>query len=190
MLDSDKRDISTISNPDYFEEIFRKYFEPLTFYAMKLLHDQDSAKEMVHTVFINLWERKDKIHLKQPIKSYLYTSVHNRCLNFLRDKSKFVSEDAGEINFLHELSESLTPDIELLETESRINNAINRLPEKCRQIFKLNRFEEKKYHEIANYLNISVKTVEGQMSRALRILREELKDYLVLFIWLISETFW
>lgn len=188
-LNRQTQEISSISDPKYFEDIFRLYFKPLTYYAIRLVRDQDSAKDIVHTVFINLWERRESISLSKPLKAYLYTSVHNRCLNYLRDRTKFLEDDAGELEFLNELAEPGDSHIEQVETESRINEAINKLPEKCRQIFILNRFEEKKYSEIASELNISVKTVEGQISKALRVLRKELKDYLVMIIWFIAKIF-
>lgn len=188
-MNTRKLEISSLSNPEYFEELFKEYFKPLSYYAIKLVHDQDSAKEIVHTVFIKLWERRDTISLDQPIRSYLYTAVHNRCLNYLRDRSKFAEQDAGDLEFLSGLTAPEESKIEESETESLINDSINRLPDKCRRIFKMNRFEEKKYSEIADELNISVKTVEGQISKALRILRDELKDYLVLLLWFIIEKF-
>jgi RNA polymerase sigma-70 factor (ECF subfamily) len=188
-LNTGRLEISSLSNPEYFEKIFKEYFKPLSYYAVKLVRDQDSAKEIVHTVFISLWDKRDTISLDQPIRSYLYTAVHNRCLNFLRDRSKFIGEDAGDLEFLSGLAAPEESQIEHSETESRINDAINRLPEKCRRIFKMNRFEEKKYSEIADELNISVKTVEGQISKALRILRDELKDYLILLLWFIVKIF-
>ena len=188
-MNTRKAEISSLSNPEYFEKLFKEYFKPLSYYAIKLVRDQDSANEIVHTVFINLWERRKIISHDQPIRSYLYTAVHNRCLNHLRDRSKFAEQDAGDLEFLSSLTAPEDSQIEQSEAESRINDSINLLPDKCRLIFKMNRFEEKKYSEIANELNISVKTVEGQISKALRILRDELKDYLVLLLWFVLKNF-
>lgn len=188
-MDIVQRNIPSITDPEYFEKIFREYFSQLSYYALKLVRDQDSAKEIVHIVFINLWEKRESIKLDKPIRSYLYTSVHNRCLNHIRNNSKFLSEDVGSLAFLNELSDMDSPEIEKLETEQRINDAINKLPEKCRHIFKLSRFEDKKYSEIASDLGISVKTVEVQISKALKILREELKDYLILLLWVLFKIF-
>lgn len=180
----------SLSDTGYFEKVFKEHFNPLTYYAIKLVKDQDSAMDIVHNVFIKLWEMRESISLEKGLKSYLYTAVHNRCLNFIRDKAKFVKEDSSDLSFMAELSSEDYPEIETTETESRINDAINKLPEKCRQVFTLNRFEEKKYSEIAHILKISIKTVEAQMSKALKILREELKDYLVLLLWLTTKIFW
>ncbi len=180
--------IESLSDNTYFEKIFKEYFTPLTYYAVKFTKDTDSAKEIVHTVFISLWEKRETVSTGQPLRSYLYTSVHNRSLNYLRDRSKFHNDDISDLDYINELSEEYHDLIEQNETETIIAETINRLPEKCRQIFKLNRFEEKKYAEIASLLNISVKTVEAQISKALRVLREELNDYLtIIIIWIISR---
>lgn len=180
-----QKNIKSLNDPAYFEEIFREYFKPLTYYAQKIVHDHDSAKEIAHSVFINLWERKDTIHLETSLKSYLFTAVHNRSLNLLRDKSKFYTGDIADLQYRDEFSVDVTDKISESETEAKIMAAIASLPERCGEIFKLSRFESKKYKEIADELKISVKTVEIQMSKALRILREELKDYLDAFILLI-----
>ena len=172
----------------YFEAIFKEYFKPLTYYAIKFTKDNDSAKEIVHNVFVNLWEKRETISSDKPLRSYLYTSVHNRCINYLRDRSKFHNNDVGDLCYINELAGEHQDLMEQNETESVIIDAINQLPDRCRQIFKLSRFEEKRYGEIASILNISIKTVEAQISKALKILREELNDYLTLTIfWIISR---
>ncbi|MCF8381014.1 MAG: RNA polymerase sigma-70 factor [Bacteroidales bacterium] len=176
---------SSLSDPKTFEALFREFFKPLTHYSLKMVNDLDSAKEIVHTVFISLWENREKISLDIPIRSYLYTAVHNRSLNFIRNNKKFYKGDFSDI----ELTSGENEDkIIEAETDSRITDAINSLPPRCSEIFKLSRLEGKKYKEIANDLGISIKTVEIQMSKALKVLRDELKDYLhFLLFWIISN---
>lgn len=169
----------------FFESIFRKYFVALTYYAIKLVNDHDSAREIVHQVFVNIWEKRESISLDRPIRSYLYTAVHNRCINYLRDMKRFHPEDAESIDIYPGLDPHDHDYLEIQETEARIAEAISKLPDRCAEVFRLSRFENKKYSEIAGMLNISVKTVEGQISKALRILREELKDLLAIIIILI-----
>ena len=175
----------SLSDKNFFESVFREYFVALTYYSVKMVNDHDSAKEIVHQVFVNIWEKRESITLDRPLRSYLYTAVHNRSLNYLRDRRRFLPEDIGNIdmNFLPESDDNDYLDIN--ETESRIAEAISKLPERCAEVFKLSRFENKKYAEIAGMLNLSVKTVEAQMSKALRILREELTDLLTMIIILI-----
>jgi RNA polymerase sigma-70 factor (ECF subfamily) len=178
----------SLGDRNFFEKVFREYFVPLTYYAHKFVRDGDTAKDIVHAVFISIWEKAESIQLDRPLKSYLYTAVHNRCLNHIRDHSRFHAEDAGDVDYINELSASDHDRIEEQETESRILEAINKLPERCAEIFRLSRFEELKYSEIAERLGISVKTVENQMIKALKILREELKDLLILLLlWIITH---
>ncbi|MCK4747379.1 MAG: sigma-70 family RNA polymerase sigma factor, partial [Bacteroidales bacterium] len=80
-----------------FEELFREYFPPLMLFARKILVDEDDAREVVHNVFINLWEKREEIDLSVSLKSYLFTSVHNRSLNVIRDRKKFSSEEVPEM---------------------------------------------------------------------------------------------
>ncbi|HKL67341.1 MAG TPA: RNA polymerase sigma-70 factor [Bacteroidales bacterium] len=173
-----------------FEKIFREYFVSLTYYALKFTGDHDSAKEIVHQVFINIWEKRTEIEYDRSLRSYLYTAVHNRCLNFLRDRKQFDGEDIGTLAYGDVPAAVQEDKMEKEETEARISKAISSLPERCRKVFVLSRFEEKKYSEIASALGISVKTVEAQMSKALRLLRTELKDLISIFVmWIILRFF-
>lgn len=164
------------------EGLFKTHFKPLSYFAFKYVNDLDSAKEIVHNVFLKIWESRDNFDWAKPAKSYLFTSVYNRSLNFIRDRKKNLSyENSGALENLS-ADPSYSTNIEVSELEDKIKSAINRLPVKCRQIFHLSRFENKKYSEIAETLGISVKTVETQMSKALLILRRELKEYLMILI--------
>ncbi len=165
-------------NKDIFEQLFKEHFVHLCNFAQNYVTDIDDAKEIVQDVFINLWNKRETIDSNKSIISYLFTSVKNRCFNFIRDNKKFQSHvldiDIADYDISYEI------DIDSgNELQMKIDEAFNKLPEKCRQIFKLSRFEELKYKEIAERLNISIKTVEAQMSKALRVLRTELKDYII-----------
>ncbi len=173
-----------VSNLDQraFEQLFRSFFPSLVLFAQKFVPDQDTAKEIAHNVFINLWEKREKVDSSSSLKSYLFTSVHNRCLNYIRDQKKF---DKDETRFQRLDSAAFSDGVDHLEEqelEQKIYDALQSLPEKCRQIFMLNRFEGLKYAEIAEKLGISVKTVETQMSKALKILKEKLIEYLTIII--------
>lgn len=172
-------------NKDLFEKLFKEHFVHLCNFAQNYVSDLDDAKEIVQDVFINLWTKRETITSDKSVKSYLFTSVKNRCFNFIRDNKKFRSYVLDidiadyEVPFENDpFSES--------ELQTKINKTINKLPEKCRQVFKLSRVEELKYKEIADKLNISVKTVEAQMSKALKVLREELKEYIAVILLLIT----
>jgi len=167
-----------------FEELFRAYFTPLMAFSRRILGDEDDAREVVHQVFIKLWERRREIDLSTSLKSYLFTAVNNRSLNVIRDRKKFSPEEVPELAGEWDVSAEL----EAMELEEKIRAVIASLPEKCRVIFELNRFDGLKYAEIATQLDISVKTVENQMSKALKILREQLGKYLAILLWLVLFT--
>jgi RNA polymerase sigma-70 factor, ECF subfamily len=173
-----------------YEELFRAHFTALCYFARKYIPDHDASKEIVHTVFVNIWEKKEEFDFDKPAKSYLFTAVYNRCMNYIRDQKKFVAHD--DLSIIKESADNILNNdhLEAAELESRIWNIINSLPEKCREIFILNRFEGNKYAEIAEKLNISVKTVETQMSKALKTLRDHLVDYIHLILLIILKNLW
>ena len=171
-----------------FEELFRSYFTPLCSFAQKFVQDADEAKDIVHQVFINLWNKRDVIDVNTSLKSYLFQGVQNRSLNFIRDNKKLVKFDTPQNEA--ELGTYLdsTDHLESAEAEARINEALDRLPDKCREIFLMNRFDNMKYREIAEKLKISIKTVETQMSRALKALRNDLSDMISVIIFLFFQN--
>ena len=171
-----------------FEILFREYFTGLSYFARKYTGDLDSAKEIVHGVFIRIWENRSEFAWDKPAKSYLFTSVYNRSLNYVRDNKKFISHEEAPGNAQLTDSAVFDDSYATAELEDRINMALKKLPEKCREIFELSRFENKKYTEIADQLNISVKTVETQMSKALHVLKEELKDYLTIILLILFKN--
>jgi RNA polymerase sigma-70 factor (ECF subfamily) len=161
-----------------FEILFKEHFKPLCFVAFRYLKDMDSAKEIVQDAFMSLWEKRDVIQEEKSVTSYLFVTVKNKCLNQLRSEKKFLFNLAGMENLEVLSISSFSDSIESKEIKSAIDAAIASLPEKCREIFLLSRNEQLKYHEIAEKLGLSVKTVETQMSRALVVMREQLKEFL------------
>ncbi len=150
---------------------------------MKYIGDIDEAKTLVHEVFISMWEKFDSLPADANHRSYLYTAVRNRSLNYLRDKKKHL-----KLDHIAETYEAPAPaSIETDELQREIAIAIESLPEKCRMVFEFNRNQGLKYAEIAEKMNISIKTVEAQMSKALTMLREHLKEFLSILIFLIFE---
>lgn len=174
-----------------FGHYFRAHFEALVNFALGYLNDRDTSVDVVQEVFINFWNMRESISKDQNVKSYLFTSVKHRCLNYIRDHKKFRSRFL-DVELELEVPVDTTDALEQDEVAGQIEEALGKLPEKCRQIFELSRFEELKYREIAERLDISVKTVEAQMSKALRILSKELKDLigiLILIGWWLLELF-
>ena len=165
-----------------FEMFFRTYYKPLCKYAYSFIQDKDEAEEVVQSAFLSVWEKRASLDIKTSLKSYLYTMVRNTSLNIIKHqkiKQKYVGEALATIKGSHDhVSEKMISS----ELEANIQVAMESLPEQCKLIFKLSRFEELRYSEIAEQLNISVKTVENQMGKALRIMRDQLKDYLPILI--------
>ena len=164
-----------------FDIVFRRYYEPLCYYAAKFADgDLDEAEDIVQQCFVKLWEKHATLDISWSIKSYLYKAVHNACLNRIRHlqtKNRYQQFNAGQLENNHSFQDESSA-----ELRARLQQAMDGLPPQCRNIFELSRFEELKYREIAELLNISIKTVETQMGKALRVLRFQLADYLVTFL--------
>jgi RNA polymerase sigma-70 factor, ECF subfamily len=162
--------------------LFKSHFKEMTRFAQRYVKDFETAKEIAQEVFISLWEKRDSIDMSKPVRSYLTTSVYNKSLNYLRDSKKF-DKDILSFEGLYPMSDNDTGDkLVAAEIEKKINSAIEELPVKCREVFVLNRYENLKYQQIADKLNLSIKTVEAQMSNALRHMREKLAEYITLIL--------
>jgi RNA polymerase sigma-70 factor (ECF subfamily) len=172
-----------------FEMLFRTYYQPLCNYAFTYIPDRDEAEEIVQSTFLNVWEKRENLAIHTGVKPYLYAMVRNACLNAIKHEKVRQQHAAVEMAVAERSVESVSATVLAAELEARIFKAMQKLPEQCRLVFKLSRFEELKYNEIATHLNISVKTVENQMGKALKIMREQLKDYLPLIVILICDLF-
>ena len=181
-----------MANTDYifpdgqsFETVFRQFYPGLRGYALKLLSDEALADEAVQEVFMKIWQKKAELNIQTSVKSYLFRAVHNHCLNMI--KSQKIKE--GHHQHIADITPQadLTDSMETMEAKERIYGAIARLPDQCARIFRMSRFEGLKYKEIAQKLSISPKTVEVQMGKALKRLREDLKDFLVLLIFFLFQ---
>lgn len=182
-LDSDILLAIRQGNERVFETIFRKHYQALCNYACGILKDMDDAEEVVQSIFMKFWEQRESIEINVSLKSYLYRAVHNTCLNRLKHLKIQEVHKQYVGNFFEENHDSATDLMDKVELESRIAEALEKLPEQCRLIFKMSRFEELKYQEIADRLGLSIKTVENQIGKALKIMRTELADYLpIMFI--------
>ncbi|MDQ8052623.1 MAG: RNA polymerase sigma-70 factor [Pedobacter sp.] len=166
-------------NKAAFDEVFLTHFKNLHAYAYHTVKDRDEAEEIVQNVFVRIWTKREQLKVDGFLKPFLYRSVHNECLNYIKHQKVRANltvhyADAA----LH--TGNLNGEIMATELERHIHSAIASLPEKCREVFQLSRFEQLKYQEIAETLNISIKTVENQMGKALKILRVKMVDFLIL----------
>jgi len=160
-----------------FEKVFKKHFKSLHAYACTIVRDEVMAEEMVQNVFCRLWEKTDQIEIRESVSGYLYRSVYHESLNYLKHlkvREAYQTYAVTQVENANDTSRNL----ELNELEIHLEIALKELPEKCRTIFQMSRFEELKYQEIADKLDLPVKTVENQMGKALRLLRIKLADFL------------
>jgi RNA polymerase sigma-70 factor, ECF subfamily len=165
--------------------LFKSHFAGMCFFAQKYVKDFETAREITQAAFISLWEKRENIDMEKPVRSYLTTVIHNKCTNYLRDNRKFDKYILDIENLLdvpeYDGADSMVEN----ELKLKIDLSIAELPEKCREIFILNRYENLKYQEIADKLEISVKTVETQMSKALQHMRIRLAEYIMVAVALI-----
>lgn len=159
-----------------FEKIFKEHYKSLCDFAYNLLQDRDLAKDTVQEVFLKLWKNRDNLEMGTSIRSYLFKATSHTALNHLRFSKKIIRMDEEGFNAMS--SPSGTEEIGFKELELKIRASIDRLPPKCKVIYLLSRHEGLKYQEIADTLDISLKTVENQMGIALEKLRNDLKPFL------------
>ena len=183
-------------NEEVFKSIYERFFGPLYVYAVEYVVDKEVAYEMVQDTFLKLWEKKSTLADDTYLQSYLYRVTRNNCLNYLKhlkvkEKYKQFSKSKQlEINLnFTALNDSSAEKIISDELEEKINKAIDQLPPKCKNIFLLSRYENKKYREIADELGLSVKTVENQIQKALKVLRKHLAEYLPTYLLFILACF-
>jgi len=177
-----------------FENTYLAYFSKMKYFAKVYIFSEEEAENIVQDVFTELWEKKEILQMQINLAAYLFTATKNRCLNFLRHQS-IVREAADEMREAYRLAMEMSLNsLEVFEINeftpkdisTLIESALNTLPDKCREIFILNKIEGRKQKEIANLLNISVHTVENQVAIAFKKLRKQMVDYypLLLFLFL------
>jgi RNA polymerase sigma-70 factor, ECF subfamily len=173
-----------------FEIIFKAHYSSLCSYANQYLKDLDASEEVVQEVMLRIWMNRESLRIETSLRSYLFRSVRNGCLNMLKHE-----EIKNEHRILTEKKQGdTTPSGEEFliasELQQRIRKSIEDLPFERRKIFIMSRYEGLTYHQIAERLRISIKTVENQMGKALKTLKEELSEYLPwIFLLLFNQNF-
>lgn len=162
-----------------FEEVFRRYFSPLCWYAAGITGHMDVAEEIVEEFFYVFWREREKLQIFHSVKSYLYGAVRNEALRYCEHQEvKNRYREAMQATAAHETLPGPEEQMEYKELQILINNALGKLPERRQRIFRMHRMEGKKYAEIASRLSLSVKTVEAEMTKALKTLRKEVEKYI------------
>lgn len=177
--------IALKDDKEAFKELFVNFFAPLCVYAQRFIDDRNTCEDVVQEVFFRIWKNRKSLEIKSSTRNFLITNVKNSCIDYLRRKDV---EQTYIMTQTDKLSENEHSDelYTVKELEETINKSLTKLPDKIREVFEMSRFEGLTYAEIAAEKNISIKTVEAYMTRSLKILRVELKDYLpfvILFLW-------
>ncbi len=160
------------NNQKAFEELFNRYYQPLCDFSYMMTNNEACAEEVVADVFANIWIKRKKIIIEKNLQSYLYKSTRNTTVSYLRkNKNQFesIDEDRHSISILPSFQDISASKEEL---KNKANNLLKIVPKRSREVFILHRFNEFKYKDIAEMLDISIKTVEKHMSKALKLLRE------------------
>ncbi len=157
-----------------FQQVFNTCYEGLCRYAFTLLRDKDESEDIVQSMFVKFWERREELDIQQAVRPYLYRAVYNQCMNAIEHRGVKARHQVHS-EFMH-ANEVQQPQVFAEELDDRIKQAVDKLPPQCRTIFMMSRYEELKYPVIAEKLNISVNTIQNQICKALKILREELKE--------------
>lgn len=173
-------------NEKAFRFFFERYYSELCGYASHILHNNQLSEELVQDIFIKLWNNRQKIEIKSSPRAYLYQSVHNHAINYAKQQmtekyKRFQLMDETRWKFIENnyfIDDYLIEKLEAQDTQIKIEQAIAELPPQCKEVFKLNRFEEKSVPEIAHQLNVSENTVRTHIFRAL----SRIKKAILLFL--------
>lgn len=168
----------TESGSIVFEDVFKAHFKNLHAYACTIVKDDVMAEEMVQNVFYKIWERKAHLSIQTSLTAYLYRAVYHESLNYIKHQKVKTAYQSYATARMNQQTDNAEKKVLLGELEQRLRTALQELPEQCRTIFQMSRFEELKYQEIADKLGLSIKTVENQMGKALKLMRLKLIDFL------------
>ncbi|HOW30308.1 MAG TPA: RNA polymerase sigma-70 factor [Bacteroidales bacterium] len=161
-----------------FRALFNRYYEQLCRYSFNIIKDMDAAEDIVQEFFYHFWKNRGTTEIKLSLNAYLYQAIRNNSLHYLQHlivKQQY-AEKAATVSEPETVPDEETL-LEMEELNKAIASTLQKLPERCSRIFKMNRFEGRKYREIAEILSISVKTVEADMGKALQVFRASLKEF-------------
>lgn len=169
-----------------FKDIFMLYYQQLVVFATKLVSDIDQSRDLVQEVIVNFYEKRESIEIHTSLKAHLYQSVRNRCLNYLKREQVIRTHHSNIFEDRKDNHQEFKDLMEETELENRIYQIINSLPKQCQKIFEMSRFEGKTNSDIAEDLNISKRTVETQISNALKKIRTKLSGHIAVCVILFS----
>jgi RNA polymerase sigma-70 factor, ECF subfamily len=178
--------LNSTDSGSQIKKLFDEHFHHLVLHAFRHIGDYSQSEEIVQDVFVRIWQNFDQIGHVSDFKGYLYKAVHNSSLNYLRH-IKIRQKHYAEVTHINDHAENSAED-SIVEEENfnRIHQAVNKLPGLWKEAIILSKYDKLKYHEIAESMKISQKTVEKYISKALNLLRAELKDLFIVLIFIIE----
>ena len=171
---------STHTNDDgaaVLESMFKTFYTVLAAYCQKYVKNEETARDIIQDIFLKVWENRQNVDFSMPLHSYLLKIAHNCCMNHLqrlKTEQSYLHNAAMQLLEMETQYDHLFDQLVADATGERIEQIVERLPEQCRDIFRKSRFEGMKHEDIAQNLNISVRTVETQIYRALKVLKKAL----------------
>ena len=175
MIAVELNDIQSLlkTNPDQaLKWLYDQYYSYVCMVIFKMINDGNKAEDIAQEVFLEVWKRRETLEINSSLKGYIRKIAVNKTLNFIRSNKMKFEEDDG-LAHIEDAQPQIQKTLEAEDLQKKINQAIELLPEKCRVVFAMSRFEELSYREISEKLQISVKTVENQVSKALKLLRQK-----------------
>lgn len=172
-------------NKDAFKSLYERYSKQLYYFSSRYLGNKDEAEELVQSIFINIWEHRESLDANRSVKNYIFRSAVNYIYNYLKKKAISARFVMKEMNKGEILSNQTYDQIFFHDLERSINSIIETLPLQQKQVFQLSRFEGLSHKEISKKLDLSVRTVENHIYRALKIIKDNLKGEMLLLLLLI-----
>jgi RNA polymerase sigma-70 factor, ECF subfamily len=159
-------------------QLFNRYYPLLLTTAYRLVPDEETCKDLAQEVFVELWNKREQLEIRTSVRAYLQRATVNRTLNYIKTRKRTVLEEPADQARQADTSQvDIDQKADLQNLEDALHQAIGQLPEKCRIVFSLSRFEQLSHREIAEQLGISVKTIENQITKAMKFLRNSLTQY-------------
>lgn len=184
--DTELLSLLTTDGESAIDLIFRKYYSFLCQSVYRIISDKQITEDLAQEVFYELWRKREQLKINSSLKAYLKRAALNKALNYIRDQ-KIDFRNAPEKEGLTSKEATIIQELAANNLQQEIDQAIDSLPEKCRLVFVLSRYEEMSYQQIADHLDISIKTVENQISKALKSLRKALAKHLPLGLIFVLE---
>jgi len=180
LSDLNEHDLSQLVKEGHetaWEELVRRYYNPLFGFILNMVRNESTAEELLQDILVNFWEKREKININTSLKAYLFRASRNHTLNFLKRKNFEHNYQQSLVHTTSWQSDETEKSVQYKELSEKLNELIESLPEPAREAFKLSRFEDMTYKEIAETMDLPVRTVHYQIGLALKQLRDNLDNF-------------